>query len=578
MLFVTTFNQKLYEATGKRLLDSFGEFNVDGEIFIGGENLTSPIEETYDFAAVSDILSYKWFQDWCKNNADIIPVEYGGTAVYSYTNGNKFDKYRRQAARWFRKVATLQQCITSVNPKGYVILLDCDCYFTKRLTTTQVKLIMKGKSIAHHTGTYRRNNGMGVEAGVVCFDMSKPSANRFLQDVFECFESGAFRNYDRWDDSFIFSHFLQKNRYNDIDLVSKRHIVRSGGHVICDGPFGKFIEHEKGSHIVKYNVVPHHPKSILITGANGLVGTHLVEYLLKNTSHNLCLIVKENTSNLNEIGAINNSRVKILVKDLSHKFTSAERVSIGKIDCVINLAAFTNVNESIRRPLDAIRSNVLGITHLLEYCRRNQEQAKLIHVSTAEVFGPAYDGYDYKEWDRYNSPNPYAASKAAAEEICLAYSTTYNMNISIVHTMNIFGERQRIEKFVPDTVKKILLGEPVLVHSDKTKTVSGSRHYTYAGRLAEALTFLMSNGVKHEKYNVLEEREITNLELVNLIAACLDLPFKCKMVDFHSSRPGHDLRYSMVDTKLSAMGFQYSSSFEQDLQKTVEYYRKIFQK
>mgnify|MGYP003120785049 CR=1 FL=1 len=108
--------------------------------------------------------------------------------------------------------------------------------------------------------------------------------------------------------------------------------------------------------------------------------------------------------------------------------------------------------------------NVVGTTNLLDYARTClKDSLKLfLYFSTDEVFGPAPEGVSYKEWDRYNSGNPYSASKAAAEELCLAYCNTYRMPIIITHTMNVFGIRQHPEKFIPLLIQKIRDGETIL--------------------------------------------------------------------------------------------------------------------
>ncbi len=112
------------------------------------------------------------------------------------------------------------------------------------------------------------------------------------------------------------------------------------------------------------------------------------------------------------------------------------------------------------------------------------------------VFGPAPNGVDYKENDRYNSTNPYSATKAGGEELAVAYENTYNLTSFITHTMNVFGERQHPEKFIPMCIKKIRDGETITIHSDKTKTIPGTRHYIHAEDVAEAIYFLLTQNIK----------------------------------------------------------------------------------
>ena len=141
----------------------------------------------------------------------------------------------------------------------------------------------------------------------------------------------------------------------------------------------------------------------------------------------------------------------------------------------------------------------------------------------------------------------------------------------IVNNMNVFGERQHVEKFIPMTIKKILLGKKVLIHSDKKKKSPGSRFYIHARNVCSSLLFLLKKGKIGEKYHVIGEKEINNFELASLIAKILGKKLNYKMVDFHSTRPGHDLRYALKDTNLKALGWKQPKNFETSLQKTIKW-------
>jgi dTDP-glucose 4,6-dehydratase len=193
----------------------------------------------------------------------------------------------------------------------------------------------------------------------------------------------------------------------------------------------------------------------------------------------------------------------------------------------------------------------------------------MIYFSTDEIFGPAPEGKAYKEWDRYNSTNPYSASKAGGEELCLAYANTYKTPVIITHTMNVFGERQHPEKFIPMTIRKVLLGEEVIIHSNVDLTRAGSRFYIHARNVANAMMFILHNSLVRDKYNIVGEKEVDNLELAQIIARVVGKKLKYKMVDFHSSRPGHDLRYALDGTKMGDLGWHIPMEFEKSLEKTI---------
>jgi len=315
---------------------------------------------------------------------------------------------------------------------------------------------------------------------------------------------------------------------------------------------------------------------VLITGGCGFIGHHLVEHLLINTDLEVVILDKltyasNGYNRLRDAGILGNPRLKCHSGDFMHPISHGLSQEIGQIDFLIHLGAETHVDNSITNPEPFVLSNVVGTMRILDYAR-TQRLKKLIYFSTDEVFGPAPQGTLYKEWDRYNSTNPYSASKAGGEELCLAYANTYGVPVIITHTMNAFGERQHPEKFIPMVIKKVLAGETVTIHSDPTKTHSGSRFYIHARNIASAVLFLLNKGVSREKYNIVGEAEVNNLDMAQFIAEVIGKPLKYEMVDFHSSRPGHDLRYALDGTKMKDMGWEIPKTFNKSLEKTINWY------
>ncbi|PIU76251.1 NAD-dependent epimerase [Candidatus Pacearchaeota archaeon CG06_land_8_20_14_3_00_35_12] len=316
---------------------------------------------------------------------------------------------------------------------------------------------------------------------------------------------------------------------------------------------------------------------ILITGGCGFIGHHIVEHILKNTDWDIVILDKLSYASsgfdrLRDIKVFDDKRVSVLTKDFSHPLEEGFIREIGNIDYILHLGAETHVDKSIENPEPFVVSNVLGTMRMLDFARTQKNLKKFLYFSTDEVFGPAPEGVFYKEWDRYNSSNPYAAAKAGGEELALAYANTYKVPVIITHTMNVFGERQHPEKFIPMTVKKILNGEKVLIHSDKTKTKAGSRFWIHARNVASAILFLLQKDVQlRDKYNIVGEREIDNLEMAKTIAKILGKELKYEMMDFHSSRPGHDLRYALDGAKMKELGWNIPMPFEQSLSKTINW-------
>ena len=159
-------------------------------------------------------------------------------------------------------------------------------------------------------------------------------------------------------------------------------------------------------------------------------------------------------------------RVKIVHHDLKAELNPLVCSEIGQVDYILHLAAGSHVDRSIDYPMEFIMDNVVGTANILEFARRQDNLERFVYFSTDEVFGPAPNGIKYKENDRYNSTNPYSATKAGAEELAVAYENTYKLPIYITHTMNVFGERQHPEKYIPMCIKRARDGEVITIHSD----------------------------------------------------------------------------------------------------------------
>lgn len=323
-------------------------------------------------------------------------------------------------------------------------------------------------------------------------------------------------------------------------------------------------------------------KSCLITGGTGFIGHHVVEYLLINTDWNIVVVDRlDETSTLHRLtDSLKNidnwsKRVSVIYHNLRSSFPDYlyRRLLKYNITYVLHLGASTHVDRSIVEPEEFIYDNVLGTHNLLWLCRNLEDTLeKVIYFSTDEVFGSAKNGENFKEWDRYNSSNPYAATKAGGEELALAYCNTYKLPITITHTMNVFGERQHREKFIPLCIRNILQGTEIKIHADKSRTKAGSRFYTYAKNVAQALLYLLIHGEIGDKYNVVGEKEVDNLSLCQMIGELLNKKPLYQLVDFHSSRPGHDLRYALDGSKLQEVGVNYSYTFLESLRQTVTHY------
>lgn len=332
-------------------------------------------------------------------------------------------------------------------------------------------------------------------------------------------------------------------------------------------------------------------KKVLLTGGGGFIGGHTFAHIMHNTDWQLTIIDsfrhKGKTDRITEMIESHpdwRERVTVITHDLKAPFSPQLIERIGPINYIINMASESHVDRSITDPRDFIENNVHLTLSMLEYARvlAGQLQSpleKFIQISTDEVYGPAPDGHNHKEGEPHKPSNPYSASKAAQEDICYAYWRTYDLPVVITNTMNIIGEMQDPEKFLPMLIKGIKIGRKVTIHANADSSVIGSRYYLHARNQADALIFLLKN-VEFPKYgngndigrfNVVGEYEISNLELAQKVADILGKELRYELVDFHSSRPGHDLRYALDGSKLAALGWKAPLTFDESLKNTVEW-------
>jgi len=331
---------------------------------------------------------------------------------------------------------------------------------------------------------------------------------------------------------------------------------------------------------------------VLITGLCGFIGHHVAEHLLEATDWELVGLDRiDATSTLHRLRHLEcwpecANRVKFVWHDLRAPINMTVDRQLGPVDAVLHLAASTHVDRSITEPLTFVHDNVVGTAHLLEWWRarqglggesvflQNSENPFFLYYGTDEIFGAANETQVFSEWDRYRSTNPYSASKAGGEELVCAYSNSYKLHACATHCTNIIGERQHPEKFPPMVIRKVMRGETVKIHADATATKPSTRIYNYAGNIGPVLKWIVENNehALFDKWNIVGEREVTNLELCEKIAAICERPLKYELVSFATSRPGHDFRYAMSGQKLKDAGFVYPFTFDQGLERTVRWF------
>ena len=330
-------------------------------------------------------------------------------------------------------------------------------------------------------------------------------------------------------------------------------------------------------------------KNVLITGGAGFIAHHIIAHMIKNTNWNIITIDRLDISgNLNRLHDIlkdfsinEKKRLKIVFHDLKAEINSQISSEVGNPHIILHLAAASHVDRSIKYPMEFVNDNVVGTVNLLNFAKELKNLEKFVYFSTDEIFGNAPEGISYSEYDRYNSTNPYSASKAAAEEFCVAYENTYKMPICITHTMNVFGERQHPEKFIPMVIQKVRDNKKVIVHANENKTKAGSRHYIHAQDVADGLMFILNlknyshrgdfGNAKCPKFNLVGPEEIDNLTLAKMIAKTQNKELIYELVDNHSTRPGHDLRYSLSPKLLKQLGWEPKIKLSKRIEEVVNW-------
>lgn len=336
-------------------------------------------------------------------------------------------------------------------------------------------------------------------------------------------------------------------------------------------------------------------KRVLFTGHGGFVGHHCLEYFLKNTDWEIICIdsFRHKGTCRRVVEVCDSPRVKNYKHDLSvpidHQLSNLlfETTNLGKkpIDIIINMASESAVERSTTDPVNCLKNNYDLAINMLEFARQCDNLELFIQISTDEVYGEASPKGAHKEWDVIMPSNPYAASKAAQEALAIAYWRTYSLPIVLTNTMNIIGERQDPEKFLPKIIQKISLDQEMPIYGDSPSSI-GTRCYLHAKNMADALIFLsnkkattyksfVENGNSYEarpdRYNICGDTELNNLEMAQMVASIMNKELKYKLIPSESARPGYDRRYMLDGTKLRDLGWKQPMSFRESLESIVKW-------
>ena len=315
-------------------------------------------------------------------------------------------------------------------------------------------------------------------------------------------------------------------------------------------------------------------KIVYITGCLGFIGSYVTK---------ACLDQGWYVKGIDKITYA--ARVDLLEEFNKNPRFNFEKLDICNIerlvDCdyFINVAAETHVDNSIRKSDDFIHSNIDGVYNILEllkiYKKEGYITPTLIHFSTDEVYGDVIEG-EHIETDILKPSNPYSATKAAADQLILAWGRTYDLPYIIVRPTNNYGVGQYVEKLIPKACKFMELGRKIPLHNNGTPV----RNWLHAKDTADGIITIINSGVKNEIFNIaggFEQSNIVTIEkIINEYLSELPIDYKERYLDFSVHRLGQDVRYALNDDKLRCLGWKPEVNFDSVIGKIVEYYKKNF--
>jgi dTDP-glucose 4,6-dehydratase len=312
-------------------------------------------------------------------------------------------------------------------------------------------------------------------------------------------------------------------------------------------------------------------KVVYITGCLGFIGSHVTRACLARKWRVIGVDKLNYASNVQFLDEFNlDKNFKFLQQDIN----DLERL----VDCdyVINTAAETHVDNSIMSSDAFLHSNVNGVHHLLELIKQQPTHKApiLLHFSTDEVYGDILEGRHTEE-DRLVPSNPYSATKAAADQLILAWARTFDIKYQILRPSNNYGIGQYVEKLIPKSIKYLSLGKLIDVHNEGTPR----RTWLHARDTAQAVLHVIDHGALNEIYNIGANTECANSEVIKKILALYygnDYTDTWQNYVLMTRRSGQDLRYSVDDSKLRSLGWNPTADFDQELALVVDYYKNNF--
>ena len=313
--------------------------------------------------------------------------------------------------------------------------------------------------------------------------------------------------------------------------------------------------------------------AILVTGGCGFIGSNFIRYFTKKYKEKVYNVDKLTYAACYPDNIHINKQTMLIVGDICDRQLLTKFMVNNNIRAVINFAAESHVDNSIKSSMPFVTTNVLGTVNLLDIVKDNidilDKKFKFIHVSTDEVYG-SLEGPEgsFTEETRYDPRSPYSASKAASDHFVMAYRNTYKLPVIITNCSNNYGPYQHPEKFIPTVISKALKNEKIPVYGNGMNV----RDWLYVDDHCKAICKVLSKGKIGEKYNIGGNNEISNIDLAKKILKLMGKPES--LIEYVTDRPGHDFRYSIDNSKIvNELNWSPETDFDAGLMKTIDFYR-----
>lgn len=302
-------------------------------------------------------------------------------------------------------------------------------------------------------------------------------------------------------------------------------------------------------------------KRILVTGGLGFIGSYFVDLALSR-GYAVINIDKKTYAARDDVDFHTRSDYEYIEADIC-TLTHLP----NNIEYVVNFAAESHVDNSITANKIFFESNIRGVYNLLELVRAKDlsDRPIFLHISTDEVYGDILNGSRTEE-NCLKPSNPYSATKAAAEQLIFGWGRTYGVHYMICRSSNNYGYGQYPEKLIPKTVDFALQGKKMTVHGNG----SYEREWTFVGDNCEGIFLVMEHGIQGEIYNISSGEMLSNLSIVKKVLTALGKP--SDMYEFVENRIGQDIRYSVDSTKVRALGWKPTQTFDKYLDEYIHAY------